>query len=194
MGNIFLENLDNMEINKICQFCGNRFVAKKTTTKCCSDDCAKKFYKKRKREEKIDESNKNFDAQTKGYTIEEIRNKEYLTIKDVMILLNISRTSIYRMLKDGRLTQLEAFKSVRIRKSDLDVLFTKKGQNKEEKQPILPYFSDDNYYTINEVLETFSLSSGSFYYLCKKHNIPKIPKGKNVYVPKNLVNQIFKDE
>ncbi|MBP1168024.1 hypothetical protein JOE44_004908 [Chryseobacterium sp. PvR013] len=26
-----------MEVNKICQFCGNRFVAKKTTTKCCSD-------------------------------------------------------------------------------------------------------------------------------------------------------------
>ena len=34
-----------MEVNKICQFCGNKFMAKKTTTKCCSDDCAKKFYK-----------------------------------------------------------------------------------------------------------------------------------------------------
>lgn len=109
-----------MEVNKICQFCGNRFVAKKTTTKCCSDDCAKKFYKKRKRDEKIQASDKDFEVQIKGYDIEEIQKKDYLSIKEVMLLLNISRTSIYRMLKDGRLSKLEGFKSVRIRKVDLE--------------------------------------------------------------------------
>jgi len=183
-----------MEVNKICQFCGNRFVAKKTTTKCCSDDCAKKFYKKRKRDEKIQASDKDLEVQIKGYSIEEIQKKDYLSIKEVMLLLNISRTSIYRMLKDGRLSKLEGFKSVRIRKANLDVLFEQKTENSEEKQFTLPYFCDDNYYTINEVLDVFNVSSGSFYHLCKKHKIPKIPKGKNVYVPKNLVNTIFNNE
>lgn len=183
-----------MEVNKICQFCGNRFVAKKTTTKCCSDDCAKKFYKKRKRDEKIQASDKDLEVQIKGYDIEEIQKKDYLSIKEVMLLLNISRTSIYRMLKDGRLSKLEGFKAVRIRKVDLDILFRQKAENSEEKQYNLPYFCDDNYYTINEVLDVFKVSSGSFYHLCKKHNVPKIPKGKNVYVPKNLVNTIFNNE
>ncbi|UPQ77090.1 helix-turn-helix domain-containing protein [Chryseobacterium nepalense] len=183
-----------MEVNKICQFCGNRFVAKRTTTQCCSDDCAKKFYKKRKRDEKIQASDKGLEVQIKGYDIEEIQKKDYLSIKEVMLLLNISRTSIYRMLKDGRLSKLEGFKSVRIRKVDLDLLFKQKVENNEEKQYNLPYFCDDNYYTINEVLDVFKVSSGSFYHLCNKHNVPKIPKGKNVYVPKNLVNTIFNNE
>ena len=75
-----------MEINKVCQFCNNRFVAKKTTTKCCSDDCAKKYYKLKKRNEKIQQSNSDFDKQIKGYDIEEIQKKDYLTIKEVMLL------------------------------------------------------------------------------------------------------------
>lgn len=184
-----------MNWNKICQFCGNRFVAKKITTKYCSDDCAKKFYKKRKRDEKIQASDKDLEVQFKGYDIEEIQKKDYLSIKEVMLLLNISRTSIYRMLKDGRLSKLEDFKAVRIRKVDLgDILFRQKAENNEEKHYNLPYFCDDNYYTINEVVDAFKMSSGSFYHLCKKHNVPKIPKGKNVYVPKNLVNIIFNNE
>ena len=56
-----------MEINKVCQFCNNRFVAKKTTTKCCSDDCAKKYYKLKKRNEKIQQSNNDFDKQIKNH-------------------------------------------------------------------------------------------------------------------------------
>ncbi|MGC4128698.1 MAG: helix-turn-helix domain-containing protein [Bergeyella sp.] len=183
-----------MEVTKICQFCGNKFVAKKTTTRCCSHICTQKLYKQRKRDEKIRDSNKEFEVQVKGYDIEEIQKKEYLSIKEVMLLLNISRTSIYRMLKDGRLTKLEGFKSVRIRKIDIDMLFIQKRKNKDEKPYFLPYFCEDNYYTINDVLEKFNVSSGSFYYICKRHNVPKIPKGKFVYVPKDLVNKIFNYE
>ena len=43
----------NIRISKICQHCGQEFVAKTTVTKFCSDNCAKRNYKKRKREEKI---------------------------------------------------------------------------------------------------------------------------------------------
>ncbi|MDV2493895.1 hypothetical protein CMV01_14330 [Elizabethkingia anophelis] len=183
-----------MEVDKICQFCGNKFVAKKTTTKCCSDDCSKKLYKQRKKEEKISRSNKEFDTQVKGYDIEEIQKKEYLSVKETMLLLNISRTSIYRMLKDGRLNKLENFKSVRIRKIDIDLLFMQKTEERETEIYNLPYFCDDNYYTISDVLGIFGISSGAFYYICKKNAIPKIPKGKNVYVPKYLVNKIFQHE
>jgi len=189
-----LENLIAMEVNKICQFCGSKFVAQRTTTMCCSDNCSKKLYKKRKRDEKVQQVSKNVEVQEKGFDIEQIQRKEYLSIKEVMLLLDISRTSIYRMLKDGRLTKLEGFKAVRIRKADLDVLFVGKEENNETKHYILPYFNDDNYYTINDVLEEFNVSSGAFYHLCKKHNIPKIPKGKNVFVPKDLVNSIFNNE
>jgi excisionase family DNA binding protein len=179
-----------MEINKKCQYCGVQFIAKKTTTRCCSDNCAKRYYKQRKKEEKV--AAFSFSAETTPLDIEKIQKKDYLTVKEVMLLLSISRTSIYRMLKDGRLTKLQGLKSVRIRKADFDLLFkSENNQSLMKKEYSLPPFGTDNYFTINQILEKFSVSAGSFYQLCKKHNIPKIPKGKNVFVPKELVEQIF---
>jgi hypothetical protein len=35
----------NIRILKICEYCKNEFIAKKTTSLTCSDDCAKRFYK-----------------------------------------------------------------------------------------------------------------------------------------------------
>lgn len=43
----------NISIVKICEFCKNEFIAKKTTTKTCSDDCAKRLYKLKQRSSKI---------------------------------------------------------------------------------------------------------------------------------------------
>ena len=42
-----------MKIPKVCQYCGQEFVARTTVTQYCSDNCAKRAYKKRKREEKM---------------------------------------------------------------------------------------------------------------------------------------------
>lgn len=183
-----------MEVNKNCVFCGVKFVAKKTTTKCCSDNCAKRLYKQVKRDEKIRLSSDLPLLQVETFDIVEIQKKEYLSVKETMALLGISRTSIYRMIEDGRLRKIEGFKAVRIRRSDFDRLFDKKIEKTDFIQYKLPYLSNDNYYTINEVLKKFNISSGSFYNLCKKHQIPKIPNGKSVFVPKDLVNKIFNYE
>jgi len=45
-----------MQILKVCEWCKNDFIAKKTTSACCSDNCAKGLYKSRKRDEKIEMS------------------------------------------------------------------------------------------------------------------------------------------
>jgi hypothetical protein len=43
----------NLRIVKICAFCKQEFIAKKTTTETCSDPCAKRFYKVKQRERAI---------------------------------------------------------------------------------------------------------------------------------------------
>jgi hypothetical protein len=43
----------NLRIVKICAFCKQEFIAKKTTTATCSDPCAKRLYKLRLREQAI---------------------------------------------------------------------------------------------------------------------------------------------
>jgi len=42
-----------IEITKVCQHCGNEFIAKTTVTKFCSHACAVKNYKQRKKAEKL---------------------------------------------------------------------------------------------------------------------------------------------
>lgn len=42
-----------MRIIKVCAYCKQEFIARKTTTETCSDPCAKRFYKLRLREQGI---------------------------------------------------------------------------------------------------------------------------------------------
>jgi hypothetical protein len=43
----------NLRIVKVCEFCKQEFIARKTTSQTCSDPCAKRLYKLRHREKVI---------------------------------------------------------------------------------------------------------------------------------------------
>ena len=92
-----------IRLQRICQHCGNEFTAQTTVTKFCGDYCAKRAYKLRKRAEKVAASNEE-TRQVIEKPIEELRAKEFLSIADACLLLGISRTSLWRAVKDGRLT------------------------------------------------------------------------------------------
>tara|TARA_A100000171_G_scaffold566_2_gene790 strand:- start:3448 stop:3807 length:360 start_codon:yes stop_codon:yes gene_type:complete len=92
----------NIRVKRICQNCGREFTAKTTVTKYCGDDCAKRAYKKRKKEEKITQSNTE-TAVIKTLPILEIQEKEFLSLDEAAKLLGVSRTTLYRMRKDGSL-------------------------------------------------------------------------------------------
>lgn len=184
-----------MKVNRICEFCSEHFVAQKTTTRYCSDNCAKRAYKKRIRDQKVASAESQYLSKLKGFDILEIQKKDYLTIRETMFLLNVSRMTLHRMIKDGRLTKLEGLKAVRLRKTDIDKLFDLKVSKTQENDDCrLPYFSDDNYYTISQVIDKFGVTGSSFDVICKRNKIPKIQKGKFVFVPKDLVNKVFNHE
>lgn len=92
----------NIQILKICEFCKNDFIAKKTTSACCSDNCAKRLYKSRKREEKIQlavAETKNKKILVAAVIEEEhkiINAKRYLTLKEAALLLNITPLTLRR--------------------------------------------------------------------------------------------------
>ena len=69
----------NISIQKVCEYCGNDFIAKTTVTRCCSDDCAKKAYKARKRAEKINTAIIQVEEkkQKKVKSIEDLKEKEF---------------------------------------------------------------------------------------------------------------------
>lgn len=91
-----------MQILKVCEWCKNDFIAKKTTSVCCSDNCAKCLYKSRKRDEKIEmaevetKSKKMLSAAIVEEEYKLINAKQLLTLKEAALLLKISPLTLRR--------------------------------------------------------------------------------------------------
>lgn len=113
----------NIRLKRICQHCGIEFEAKTTVTQYCSDVCAKRAYKARQRGKQIEVSN----IETRRIVmkpIEEIKAKEFLTVRDVAKLLNCSRQTIYNLINSGKLKATNLLKKkTLVRRVDIDRLF-----------------------------------------------------------------------
>ncbi|MBS1684459.1 MAG: helix-turn-helix domain-containing protein [Bacteroidetes bacterium] len=113
-----------MKILRVCQHCGKDFIAQRTTTQSCSDHCAKMYYKTKKRNEKIAISNKE-TLIIKAKPLEEIKSKDFLTVKDAAKLLNCSVRTLYRLIDNGTIRAVNlSERKITIKRADIDVLFT----------------------------------------------------------------------
>lgn len=114
----------NIQVQRICQFCGKEFTARTTTTKCCSDHCSKRFYKARLKAAKIEVSN-NETHKIKVKPIEELKAKEFLTVRDVSKLLGCSLRTAYRLIDNGTLKAVNlGERMTRVKRSDIDTLLS----------------------------------------------------------------------
>lgn len=113
----------NIEIIRICEYCHNEFIAKTTVTKYCSHKCNSRAYKERIKSKKIKRSNEE-TFNTKTQAIEIIKAKEFLTVKDITILMNCSRQTIYKIIHSGKLKPIDLkIKKIIVKRSELDKLF-----------------------------------------------------------------------
>lgn len=111
-----------IRVQRVCQHCQNEFTAKTTVTKYCSDRCAKLAYKQRKRTEKIAASNQETQEQLQR-PFTELQMKEFLTVKEISNLFGISRTTLWRLIKQKKLNPAKIGRRIIIKKSDLYNLF-----------------------------------------------------------------------
>jgi len=113
----------NIKIQRICKYCKNEFTARTTSTKYCSHKCNSRHYKEKIREAKISKSN----AESKKeitFSLEAVKAKEYLTVKEAATLLNCSQRAIYYNINCGFIKAVNLGKRVtRIKRSVIDKLF-----------------------------------------------------------------------
>jgi excisionase family DNA binding protein len=178
----------NIEVQRICIHCNDEFTAKTTVTQYCSLKCSQKAYKVRKRLEKIKGSNQ-LTASKKLQPFEELKKKEFLNINEVGLLLGISRRTVYRMFDTEQITKYKIGSRSFIKRTEIDGIFTKPQQNK--KLAAVTEYDVSECYTINEVVNKFSISNGALYNILKRNAVPKKQIGKHVYVPKSLINNIL---
>ena len=177
----------NFEIQKICKHCGKEFTAKTTVTRYCSDVCAKRAYKARKKAEKIEKNNQE-TQKIKNNAIEELKAKEFLTVRETAQLLGFSLRTTYRLINNGTIKAVNiSQRMTRIKRSDLDKLMNPKKEPTEEPK----VYEIDDCYTLTEVQEKYGISDAALQSLVKRNSIPKFRDGIYAYVPKEIIDQIF---
>ena len=112
----------NIKVQKICKYCGKEFTARTTVTKYCSANCAKRAYKDRIKTKNIEKSNiETLNIKTKP--IDELKAKEFLSVRDASILLGCSIRTAYRLINNGTLKAINlADRLTRIKRSNIDKL------------------------------------------------------------------------
>lgn len=170
---------------RTCEFCGKEFYAQKVSTRYCSKRCNELAYKQRRRQRQITEA----EARVLQKPIEEVGNKEFLSLQDTSVLFGITKRSVYNLIYNG---VLQAFKlssrMTLIRRADIERIFeshvyTKKV--KPERKPITEF------YTTAEIKEKFGVSESWVFKIGKEKNIPKILHHGKTYWSKQHVEKHF---
>ena len=117
----------NIFIQRICEHCSKEFTARTTVTKFCSDACAKRAYKARKRVEKVEKSITE-TLLIKNKPIEDIKAKEFLSVKDIALLLGCSTRTAYRLIDSGKVRAVNLSERLtRVKRSELNKIMEQKN-------------------------------------------------------------------
>lgn len=184
-----------IDIVKICNYCKVEFLAHKTTTRFCSNKCSNRAYKTNQRNLKVQQSNEQ-TQQIKNKPIEDLRAKEFLTVREVASLLSCSVRSVYYFINNGVFNSVNLGQRVsRIRRTEIDRIFDKpKAIQKSEPKPQAKpkEYTIEDCYTISEVQTKFNISPTGLHGILKRNNVPKLYQGRYTYVPKTIINRLFK--
>jgi excisionase family DNA binding protein len=178
-----------INVQRICEHCGNEFTAKTTVTKYCSHTCNSKAYKAKKKAEKIEASNSE-TRKVISKPFEELKTKAFLSISEASILLGISRRTIYRMLKRNELPFAKAGARTILRRSDFESLFELPKALKKRilEKPVKAF------YTVKEIESLYSVSYGRLSSIIKEHKIPKTIHNGRLKVSKPHIDKYFSKE
>ncbi len=172
---------------KICQHCGKEFIAGTSTTAYCSHRCSSLADKLRKRNERL----KATTREVRELQRQALLDKNFLTLSDAAKLMQISRTTLYRIVRLNTIP-LKHFtdRTVRIAREDLDRVSARTAQDTTEQKNIIL----DNYLSKEEVMEKYGIRPSWFYHEAKRKGIlPLTIGGKNFY-DKDRLEEYFKDK
>lgn len=177
-----------IKIRKNCEWCGEEFLAQKTTTRYCSHKCNSRAYKAASRENRV----KKVEIQAAiQKSVDNIKNKEYLSVLEVSKLIGVTFQSVYKMIYAGHLKASKISSRLSfIKKSDVDAMFESNPYLKREKDIDLN-ITITEFYTTAEIKEKFNIGETWIFSIAKKHNIPKTFNKGKTYWSKTHIDKYF---
>lgn len=185
-------------ILKQCLNCGNMFEAQRTSTKYCSHKCNQQHYKLRKRLEKKAKTEKVLKQQltqpqrikpkVKAVNLALIKDKDFLSVSEVAVLLSCSKHTVYKLINKGRIKATNiGEKLTRIKRTDLDKLFMVEKPTQSKKELTI-----SDCYTMTAIIDKYKVSRNTIYNYVRKHNIERIKESGITYYSKIDIDRIFK--
>lgn len=142
----------NIRIKKICEWCGQEFVAQKVTTKYCSHRCANLAYKQAIRAKRIQQEEQRIQIVKSEKPLIDIKDKEYLSIAQATTLLGLSLQAVYKMIYTGRLVAYKLSSRLSfVRQSDIEEMLKRNPYKKRQPKDTLPTIEDSNQATPNVI-------------------------------------------
>lgn len=177
------------EISRECKFCSKLFLAKTITSKYCSPRCSKSAYAKKRKVENI-----------KKLKIEKAlkisNEEEYISVADAVALYDVSRDTIYRLIRNEKITTYNLGKRLtKVYRKDLEKLFDLKPitETITAKEEVKTFrLEKEDCYSIGEITIKYRVSETSVYTHIRKYGIPIRQLGKSVYAPKKEIDNIYK--
>lgn len=129
----------NIRLKKVCQHCGQPFIAKTTVTKFCSDDCAKRNYKKRQKQQRVTKAiletndqlqNSHVSTSSKKRAIPPIErlNRDWINIRDLSELSGIGERTLFRLIKEPAFPKLKVGRKLLFNKQQVTEYFISKTE------------------------------------------------------------------
>ena len=178
----------NIKVERICEWCGKKFIAQTTVTRFCSKRCAEHSYKERLRQKKLAVSN-----QETAQTNFKRRDKDYLTPTQAADLLGIGRMSIYRYIRNGKIKVVRFERKTLISKADIQAMFdfltpkeTEQTKSAEKKSK-----SISDFYTRADIREKYGVKDSWIYKVVAENNVPKTILRGNAYFSKSHIDRLF---
>ena len=175
---------------KICQHCGREFTAYTSVTAYCSTRCANLADKLKKRNERLRETqNDVLEMQRLA-----LLDKNYLTLSDAARLLQVSRNTLYRIIRDNKVPLLRfTDRTVRISREELERV----SENRRTliTSSVRQQANDlGNWMTREQVMETYNVTYSWFYSVLKKRGIKTHMIGTLGFYDKEEMHKAFANQ
>ena len=178
-----------VKIKKVCEWCGQEFIAWKVSTRFCSKQCNSHAYKDAIRKRVLLQTEQDTMEKADKISASKIGNKDYMSIAEAASLLGVTRMTVYNLiysnaLRAAKITSRLTF----VRRCDIDAMLTNATYTKRVKHERKPI---TEFYTTTEIKEKFGVSESWVFKIGKEKNIPKILHHGKTYWSKQHVEKHF---
>lgn len=178
------------KIVRKCEKCGNTFLAKTIYSKYCSRNCGDAVYREKKRTEKREQRRKEIAGKISS-------ERQYISIAEASVLYGISRDTIYRLIKKGKIPAINLGQRLtRISRIHIEKMFpvVDTFEQHDQQTKIYAYkFDESDSYTIGEIIKNYGISEKTLYRTIRKEQIPTCQRKNYVFVPKREIDKLFRN-